>query len=86
MEKKKERKKSPTIFPPANESFATWYSPMNLDCEHFSNTYFTLLPELSFKNTELGFPGGAVVENPPANAGDPGLIPDPGGSHMPWSK
>ena len=28
-----------------------------------------------------GFPGGAVVENPPANAGDTGL----GRSHMPQS-
>ena len=25
-----------------------------------------------------GFPGGAVVENPPANAGDTGLIPGQG--------
>ena len=32
-----------------------------------------------------GFPGGAVVENLPANAGDMGSIPGPGGSHMPWS-
>ena len=31
------------------------------------------------------FPGGAVVKNPPANAGDTGLIPGPGRSHMPWS-
>ena len=31
------------------------------------------------------FPGGAVVENPPANAGDTGSIPGPGRSHMPWS-
>ncbi|KAI4551670.1 hypothetical protein MJT46_017922 [Ovis ammon polii x Ovis aries] len=29
-----------------------------------------------------GFPGGSVVKNPPANAGDTGLIPDPGGSHI----
>ena len=27
-----------------------------------------------------GFPGGSVVKNPPANAGDMGLIPGPGGS------
>ena len=33
----------------------------------------------------LGFPGGAVVTNPPANAGDMGLIPGPGRSHMLWS-
>ena len=31
------------------------------------------------------FPGGAVVKNPPANAGDMGSIPGPGGSHMPRS-
>ena len=31
------------------------------------------------------FPGGAVVRNPPANAGDMGLSPRPGRSHMPWS-
>ena len=31
------------------------------------------------------FPGGAVVKNPPANAGDMGSSPDPGRSHMPWS-
>ena len=36
------------------------------------------------KKTE-GFPGGAVVESPPADAGDTGSCPGPGGSHMPWS-
>ena len=28
--------------------------------------------------------GASVVENPPANAGDMGFIPDLGRSHMPW--
>ena len=32
-----------------------------------------------------GFPGGAVVENLPANAGDTGLSPGLGRSHMLWS-
>ena len=32
-----------------------------------------------------GFPGGAVVESLPANAGDMGSSPGPGGSHMPRS-
>ena len=32
-----------------------------------------------------GFPGGAVVENQPANAGDTGSSPGLGGSHMPRS-
>ena len=35
--------------------------------------------------TESGFPGGAVVENPPANAGDTGSSPGLGRSHMPRS-
>ena len=35
--------------------------------------------------TKQGFPGGVVVENPPANAGDTGLSPGPGRSHMPLS-
>ena len=34
------------------------------------------------KEWTRGFPGGAVVENPPANAGDTGSIPGPGRSHM----
>ena len=33
----------------------------------------------------MGFPGGAVVENLPANAGDTGSSPGLGGSHMPRS-
>ena len=33
----------------------------------------------------LGSPGGAVVKNPPANAGDMGSSPGPGRSHMPGS-
>jgi len=31
------------------------------------------------------FPGGPVVKNLLANAGDMGSIPGPGRSHMPWS-
>ena len=33
----------------------------------------------------VGFPGGAVDKNPPANAGDAGSIPGLGRSHMPRS-
>ena len=32
-----------------------------------------------------GFPGGSVVMNPPANAGDMGSIPGPRRSHKPQS-
>ena len=38
-----------------------------------------------FKRIYWDFPGGAVVKNPPANAGDMGLSPGPGRSHMPRS-
>ena len=38
-----------------------------------------------FKVRFGGFPGGAVVKNPPANAGDTGSSPGPGRSHIPWS-
>ena len=34
------------------------------------------------KSDQEGFHGGSVVKNPPANAGDMGSIPGPGGSHV----
>ena len=37
------------------------------------------------KGSALGFPGGAVVENLPADAGDMGSSPGLGRSHMPRS-
>ena len=37
------------------------------------------------KITGQGFPGGAVVNNPPANAGEMGSSPGPGRPHMPRS-
>ena len=39
----------------------------------------------TFKTQVMGFPGGAVVEGLPANAGDTGSSPGLGGSHMPQS-
>ena len=57
--------------------------------------FYTLLPGDGLGNyvglgwglevRQLGLPGGAVVKNPPANAGYMGLSPGPGRSHMPWS-
>ena len=41
--------------------------------------------KLSLKTLFGGFPGGAVVESPPASAGDAGSSPGPGGSRVPWS-
>lgn len=37
------------------------------------------------KYIRLGFPGGTVVENPPADAGDSGSIPALGRPRMPQS-
>ena len=45
-----------------------------------------LTSELDVKEfSSWDFPGGIVVKNPPANAGDTGSSPGPGRSHMPWS-
>ena len=38
-----------------------------------------------YKKLLLGFPGGTVVKNPPAIAGDMRSSPGPGRSHMPRS-
>ena len=37
----------------------------------------------SLRNKLGGFPGGAVVKNPPAKAWDTGSSPGPGRFHMP---
>ena len=49
-------------------------------------------PQIRRRYSQIGqkkyfgdFPGGAVVKNLPANAGDRGLSPGPGRSHMPLS-
>ena len=51
-------------------------------------SYFWMTGEFYFlllKNILRGFPSGAVVKNPPDNAGDTGSSPGPGRSHMPRS-
>ena len=40
----------------------------------------------NFQNSVEGFPGGSVVKNPPANAGDTGSIPSLGRFYMLQSK
>ena len=44
-----------------------------------------LVRKAIIKKVSQGFLGGTVVGNPPANAGDTGSSPGPGGSHMPRS-
>ena len=46
------------------------------DASQIDVSEFSLIPD---------FPAGAVVKNPPANAGDTGLSPGPGRSHIPRS-
>ena len=50
-----------------------------------SNAKPTILNIIQSEMLPRGFPGGVVVENPPANAGDTGSSPGLGGSHMPRS-
>ena len=47
--------------------------------------YETSISIISHNIDKRGFPGGAVVENLPANAGDTGSSPGLGRSHMPRS-
>ena len=55
---------------------ATWHS---------QNQTKTKQKTKNQKPNKQGFPGGAVVENLPANAGDTGSSPGLGRSHMPRS-
>ena len=49
----------------------------------WKDKHLNLLELSTWKETASGdFPGGAVVKNLPANAGDTGSIPGPGRSHM----
>ena len=57
--------------------------PMAGSCCCMAEINTTLLSNyLPMKNKVKGFPGGSVVKNLPANAGDTGSIPDLGRSHM----
>ena len=54
----------------------------NIKC---TNIRIIGVPEEEKKKGTVGFPGGTVVENLPANAGDTGSSPGLGRSHMPRS-
>ena len=53
--------------------------------EKFSYHRFCVSIFFLYKDNGGGLPGGAVVKNPPASAGDTGSIPGPGRSHVPQS-
>ena len=44
-----------------------------------------IIPNVCLKINFMGFPGGAVVKNPPARAGVTDSSPGPGRSHVPQS-
>ena len=73
------------------------YSIMSsANSDRFTSSFLIWIPFISFfslialaktsktmlNNSGEGFPGGAVVENLPANAGDMGSSPGLGGSHV----
>ena len=59
---------------------STKHTPVALEIQNKNMGIFFV-----FKNHFTGLPGGTLVKNPPANAGDTGSSPDPGRSHMPRS-
>ena len=65
------------------ESLPRHYIP--LESTDYSNMVTIKLSFAELKLGILGFPGGSVVRNLPASAGDMNSIPDLGRFHMPWS-
>ena len=53
--------------------------------EEISLMHAVFTPSQSHTNGPWDFPGGTVDRNLPANAGDTGSTPGPGGSHMLWN-
>ena len=55
---------------------------LKVDAMHYKKFSSSLT---TIRKEPMGFPGGAVVENLPANAGDTGSCPGLGRSYMPRS-
>ena len=71
-----------------NPKLENWKNTTNYLDKGFENISWGekwVILESVKKLSEKGFPGGAVVKNPPANASDTGSSPGPGRSHMPRS-
>ena len=68
------------------------YFHIDINSSNFFKQIFQLgvilivLKYLMLKRKSWDFPGGPLVKNLPANAGDTGSIPGPGRFHMPRSK
>ena len=62
-----------------------WWENCIPKCKRMKlDTYLTPYTKIT-QNGLKGFPGGAVVKNLPAKAGDTGSSPGPGRSHTPQS-
>ena len=59
--------------------------PMNWTLKSGEDGLSVMLCTFYCNLKNLGLPGGSVVKNLPASAGDMGLIPNPGRSHRPQS-
>ena len=65
---------TPALFPPR----------IIVESNGLMNSFLWKLEDNIFRK-DWDFPGGAVVKNLPASAGDLGSSPGLGRSHMPWS-
>ena len=70
-----------------NENYKTLLKVIKEDMNKWQHIPCSWIRKLSVIKmfTKWGFPGGAAVENLPANAGDTGSSPGLGRSHMPRS-
>ena len=64
---------------------ASWAKNQNIKQKPYCNKFNKDFKNGPHQKINRDFPRGAVVKNPPANAGDTGSIPGPGRSHMPRS-
>ena len=75
-----------TQWPPHRNAVSILERDKSLDLAILFPGQSTNFGKLRRKEVSVGFPGGSVVKNLPANAGDTGSIPDPGRFHTPRSK
>ena len=69
-----------------DENYKTLIQEIKEDSRKWKDIPCSWIGRILLKITKLwGFPGGAVVESLPANAGHTGSSPGLGGSHMPRS-
>ena len=81
--RKGERHSCCTQCPPHRNAVSVLERDKSLDLAILFPGQPTNFEKLRRKEVSGGFPGGSVVKNLPADAGDTGSIPDPGRFHVP---